>query len=631
VITTLDITSIVREPAAVLATAKASLWVDGLRIYEADGLSVRILEGEPPRVRHETLSLDRQPWLADHRPTYTLPALPMAAALAIVGGLAQGAAPEPFPLLIEDFALKRWIVVGEDPVTLEARAAPRGAGRFDLALAAGGAPAGAGRARVGGLAPESDIWPSLDGLPPLDDLYAGGALFHGPRFHLLANVRRSPLGATATLELSRAFDPEAELDVGLLDALLHAIPHDAPELWFGMEAQGFAAYPHTVERLVAHRSRPRAGSMTLLARPLEQAAGGRTVRIAVRAKDTDGPWLDLVLREILLPKGQLGRLAPADRRGFLAEGRVVPAAGLSRTDGAETVLALAEVAASDWLPGTLAHAYRLTGAPADAAREIAAKEHAARAWSVHPRDVAVGGGEAKCGRCRMHVEARLDPAARAWRVATASSSRRPRAAESPPPDPAPDVKVVTADDPALLHLVQHLRYEVLVREQQLAPPGADHVRRLVADDLDLAGKSLAAFAGPDLVGAVRINIVADGGAGAFAAAYGLTALGPDWEARTAIVTRLICRGPRGGGLLSTLVAAVLRVVAERKSRWIAIGVEDQLTGFYESMGFARFREGVRSPSGGVRTVLVLDVEDPRHRRRGSLAGWLYPALFERPG
>jgi hypothetical protein len=30
-------------------------------------------------------------------------------------------------------------------------------------------------------------------------------------------------------------------------------------------------------------------------------------------------------------------------------------------------------------------------------------------------------------------------------------------------------------------------------------------------------------------------------------------------------------------------------------------------------------------------VLVLDVEDPRHRRRGSLAGWLYPALFERPG
>lgn len=197
------------------------------------------------------------------------------------------------------------------------------------------------------------------------------------------------------------------------------------------------------------------------------------------------------------------------------------------------------------------------------------------------------------------------------------------------------VEVVPASDPAVLHLVQHLRYVTLVGEQGLEPPGADHVRRLVVDDLDRAGASFAAFAGPHLVGSVRVNLLADGGARAYAEAYGLAALGPGYEARTALVTRLISRGAGGSadggrnGALSKLVAAVLSVVAERGARWIAIGVETQLIGFYESMGFARFADSVRSPSGAARTVLVFDVEDPRHAARTTLAGWLYPALFAR--
>jgi acyl transferase domain-containing protein/3-hydroxymyristoyl/3-hydroxydecanoyl-(acyl carrier protein) dehydratase len=621
VVTTLDVTSIAREPGAVLATAKASLWVDGLRIYEADGLSARIVEGEPARTRVETLSLALQPWLADHRPTLTLPALPMAGALAQVGGLVlEGAAP--YPLIVEDFALKRWIVVEDEPVALATRATPRGAGRFDLTLAADGLLAGAGRARVGGPAPPTEVWPALDNLAPVDDLYANGALFHGPRFHLLTDVRRSASGAEACLDVARAFDPDSELDVGLLDALLHAIPHDAPELWFGRAAEGFAAYPHTIERLTVHRPRPRQGVLTVRARPLD-GGDARSVRLAVRAEDADGPWIDLVLREALMPKGPLGLLPPAERRGFLAEGRAVEGAGLARADGVETVLLLADVAASDWLPGTLARAYRLAGASADAAREIATKEHAARAWGVHPREVTVDGDAATCGARRLRVDARLDRDARAWRIATP--------ADALPPDPAPEVEVVAVDDAALLALVQHQRYEILVGEQKLSPPGADDARRIVADELDRAGRSFAAFDGAALVGSVRVNVVADGGADAFATAYGLATLGPGWEARTAIVTRLVSRSARGRPLLSKLVAAVLGVVAARDTRWIAIGVEDPLIGFYESMGFARFRDAVRSPSGGMRTVLVLDVEDPRHRDKATLAGWLYPSLFAPPG
>jgi 3-hydroxymyristoyl/3-hydroxydecanoyl-(acyl carrier protein) dehydratase len=626
VVTTLDLTAIAREPSGVLATAKASLWVDGLRIYEVDGLSARLVEGEPARARRTTLSLADQPWLADHRPTYTLPALPMAGALAHAAEqLLETAA---FPLVVEDFTLKRWIVVADAPAALEARAAPRGSDRFDLALAVDGALAAEGRARIGGPVVEPEPWPALAPVAPINDLYDSGALFHGPRFHLLTDVRRNRDSALATLDPARAFDPNAALDVGLLDALLHAIPHDSPELWFGSDAAGFAAYPRTIERLVVHRLRPR-DTLTVRARPLGPAAS-RSVRVAIRAEGGDGPWLDLVLEEILMPKGPLGRLPPADRRAFLAEGRHVPGAGLARTEGEATVLALADIGASDWLPGTLRSVYRLTGAT-DAAREIAIKEHAARAWAVHPRDVMVDRDAARCGRRRLRVAANLDGATKTWRVTTAESRAKPAAPnpESPPPptDPAPDIDVASVDDRAVLHLVQHQRYEILVGEQQLAPPGADHARRLVVDDLDLAGRSFAAFAGPALVGSVRVNVVADGGADAFASAYGLSDLGADWQARTAIVTRLVSRGPRGGPLLSKLVAAVLGVVAERKARWIAIGVEAPLIDFYESMGFARHRDAVTSPSGGLRTVLVLDVEDPRHRDKATLAGWLYPALF----
>jgi hypothetical protein len=413
----------------VLATAKASLWADGLRIYEVDGLSARLVEGEPARTGRETLSLERQPWLADHRPTYTVPALPMMGVLGLLGGLAQESAEQRFPLVVEDLALSRWITVGEAPVALDARAEPRGAGRFALALDVDGARVAQGRARVGGAIGVDPARPALGGAAaaeggaaPIADLYGNGALFHGPRFLLLTDVIRSTSSARADLDVSKAFDPDAELDVGLLDALLHAIPHDAPELWFGAAAAGKVAYPQTIERLVIRRPRPRSGSLAVSARPLGASADGRFVRVAIRAEDGDGVWLDLTLREALMPKGPLGRLAPADRRAFLAEGRFVPGAGLSDAVDGETRLALADVRASDWLPGTLAAAYALTGRPADAPREIAVKEHAARAWRVHPKQVAATNDEARFETRRLLVDAAFDGERQLWRVRSREGS-----------------------------------------------------------------------------------------------------------------------------------------------------------------------------------------------------------------
>src|SRR5690606_776397 len=80
--TELEITEVRREDGAVVAVADAYLWVDELRIYQATGLAIRVVDGGIPEdaptdgPEEEILDPAEQTWLADHRPTWTVPALP---------------------------------------------------------------------------------------------------------------------------------------------------------------------------------------------------------------------------------------------------------------------------------------------------------------------------------------------------------------------------------------------------------------------------------------------------------------------------------------------------------------------------------------------------------------------------
>ena len=80
----MDVTEVGEDDAGPWAKAEASLWVDGKRIYEASDLGMRIVEdgaipdGEessPNDIEVLDPAVDR--WLADHRPTWNRPALPM--------------------------------------------------------------------------------------------------------------------------------------------------------------------------------------------------------------------------------------------------------------------------------------------------------------------------------------------------------------------------------------------------------------------------------------------------------------------------------------------------------------------------------------------------------------------------
>ncbi|HUP22947.1 MAG TPA: beta-ketoacyl synthase N-terminal-like domain-containing protein, partial [Thermoanaerobaculia bacterium] len=56
---TLDVTTVTREENAVVATAGASLWCDGKRIYSADNLGMRVVSGAPPSTETRR---ERTPW-----------------------------------------------------------------------------------------------------------------------------------------------------------------------------------------------------------------------------------------------------------------------------------------------------------------------------------------------------------------------------------------------------------------------------------------------------------------------------------------------------------------------------------------------------------------------------------------
>lgn len=348
----------------ILVKADGHLWVDGKRIYSLTNLGMRVVPGEPPA--RPALRFVEVAAPVDHRPTFTLPALPMMtmAMLALAAGGGSG--------LVDGVAL-RWFTfpAGARPVAMRVEgdrvtlAAPRtiaghpeaGEPFFHARMARPGP--------TGAPPPLRDPEPGEDGAT----LYASGRLFHGPTFQAVERVvARGRDGATLLL---RPAPPDV-----LLDAATHGVPHDALETWAPELPAGHVAYPSRLRRLALHGAPP-VGPVRAEVRLLgvEQ---GRPV-IAAWLYEGERLAAHFELEEVLLPKGRLGEADPRARRAFLT-GTAVPGLSLARLDGDTATLTAAEARASDWLPGTLEAVY---GTPSPAG--IAARELEGARLGVHPR------------------------------------------------------------------------------------------------------------------------------------------------------------------------------------------------------------------------------------------------------
>jgi hypothetical protein len=223
--------------------------------------------------------------------------------------------------------------------------------------------------------------------------YREGRLFHGPAFQYVRSLRTGPDGSSFHLDPAAGSVDTGILAPGLLDAGTHGIPHDDLHLWFPEVGRDVVGYPQVI-RSVTFYGPPPAGPMQCEARPIGLAPGQPprpllSIHFACRGR----LWAEVVLEEVCLPKGPLGNTSPLDRVAFLRDRRFVGGVGLATCRGDATVLERRAVSAVDWLPGTIAAVYA-TSPAGDLARQVAVKEHVARAHNLHPSAVRWDEGEA---------------------------------------------------------------------------------------------------------------------------------------------------------------------------------------------------------------------------------------------
>jgi 3-hydroxymyristoyl/3-hydroxydecanoyl-(acyl carrier protein) dehydratase/1-acyl-sn-glycerol-3-phosphate acyltransferase len=373
--TTIEITAAGRDERGAWATCEASLWADGQRIYEATNLGMRIVSGESdPGARATEIVLDpeRDRWLLDHRPTWTEPALPM---MSMVDLLARGSTGHGPVTGLRDLRVSGWFLVSgqrrlrseQDGETVRLLASTPN-GEMEVA-----------RARVlhGAYAPRPEsLTEACGAVVPLP--YATGALFHGPAFQVAERLVMGRGESSSSLRAESGV-PVSLLNPGLLDGATHGIPHADLHAWNDASDPGKVAFPAFIPEIDFFGPTPVTGTIRCEVRQQPFLGSPDYPVFLIQLIGPDGVWCQLRLVESSFPKGPLGSADPASRRAFLRDRTPVEGLRLSRVDDGVTVLTDAEVAATDWLPGTVTAVYGTR----DTA-EIARAEHAGAAHGLHP-------------------------------------------------------------------------------------------------------------------------------------------------------------------------------------------------------------------------------------------------------
>lgn len=331
-------------------------------------------------------------WLADHRPSWTVPVLP---GTAIADRLAQAATEHTgLPVIaLREVQIRRWLTVPgpvqlrtevngpghELHVTLSVRweADTPALSRFVL-VATGTVVLGEQRqgrpARFRPLADACSV-----AIP-----YETGQFFHGPAFQYLVALRTGTAGATGILDLSRGTVPRGTLHPGALDAAMHTIPGHNLARWAPGISGGRFAFPHRFNAIRIFEPLADNGTVDVETRFTGfHDANPELPAIDLQVCRHDRVLLDMQVVMILTNRSQA---PPHLVRSYARDRLFVPDLLLSTTDGGDTVLRSDDVEAADFIPGTVTELYGLPPGIRRGQRllHIAAQEHVARLAAVHP-------------------------------------------------------------------------------------------------------------------------------------------------------------------------------------------------------------------------------------------------------
>ena len=431
VTTELEITKVVRDENSIVAIAKGNLWCDGLRIYSVENMAMRITDGAFPKTTITSSQLkdadptgeslkkilksdicgeivlhkDNSPWISDHCPTYTVPALPMMVMVDYLASAAHDGFPEMKVVGLQDVQVFRWVLI-EESVRLKTEIKELDNNKLEVTLLlwrdadieklSRFEPAAKGIVTLAkNYAGNNNKLSNLESAKIAESSYESGALFHGPAFQIMKLLQIGKNGSAATLDAGAGQVPTGYLNPVLLDGATHAIPHDKLNQWFDAVQSDQVAYPHKISSISFHQATPLSGNVFCEVRA-KTFEDNRHPIFQIQLSVDDKVWMEMELMEIMFPKGNLGNAPSEDRRTFLQEKGFVQDLGLSEVDGQWSKLSHQTVKMTNWLPGTLENVYQFSSKGSKLTQHIVTKEHFARQQNIHPSQVTIKGDSAYC-------------------------------------------------------------------------------------------------------------------------------------------------------------------------------------------------------------------------------------------
>jgi 3-hydroxymyristoyl/3-hydroxydecanoyl-(acyl carrier protein) dehydratase len=417
IVTDVEIVSLDVQAESVTVIANGSLWVDGIRCYEAKGMGVRVRGKRPAAPRPpavvETVvdpaGIDR--WVSDHRPGHTVPVMPMTGMVDRLAGASLAFVRAAYPPLVggpgwvvlggDELRAHGWLVCDETKTLrthvklLKGRGSVRleeveaAATLYEVGSVAEPRRVASGRVRLGRRYPSPPrAWSPLADATPSQTPYESGAIGHGPALQLIRRISYGSRGASAELDAAGGSTPVGTLHQALLDGALQAIPHDELDRWSDKIGPDHVGVPvRTTARFFGPP--PTEGIVRLELRFVGFDGGAALPTFGIQLIAPDGRvWASLRHVELLVPTGPQTSHR-AQRVPFLVERKYVEGACLSRFFPDRTELADANIKRMDWIPGSVAHVYGMPRGSAVDNRVVAVKDHVANVLKVHPFHVSV--------------------------------------------------------------------------------------------------------------------------------------------------------------------------------------------------------------------------------------------------
>lgn len=393
----IDIISVSEDEDTATVVADASLWVDGIGIYEAKNIGMRLIcaQDAANEIKQEQFNVDfnQHPWVKDHRPNYTLPALPM---MSMIDGM-MAAAKKYFPtqkiISMQNIQVLRWVVIQHDLLSVYATVELLDKHSAAITLAADdmGQPKPFIKGKI--YFAKEYLTPPV---PPVELMQATlfdqpyvHLLSHGTAFQVLRELKLNAQGSSAILQADKSQSLFGVIDNVLLDGALHGITHDNLAMWSHDITQDQVGYPVLITAFHFYGEIPLHAPIRCETRFAGFYGSKQFPKLDITLLFDNQVIATLQLVECLFPKGPLGKLPPAQRRIFIRDKQYVEGMALSTFKNGSTHLSTTVVKNSDWLPGSIANLYDVQGDLAAMTAQIAIKEHVARKLKVHPADICV--------------------------------------------------------------------------------------------------------------------------------------------------------------------------------------------------------------------------------------------------